>query len=78
MICNADAAFAHAEGQESKCGLVVGFTHHPRLVKPGRFNLSMITSWQSTTIKRVVRSYRRHKDLLCPKGSSELSGFDIS
>ena len=44
------------QGEESQCGLVVGFTHHTRLVKPGRFDLSMITGWQSTTIKRVVRS----------------------
>ena len=43
VICYADAAFANAEGEESQCGLVVGFTHHPRLVKPGRFDPSMIT-----------------------------------
>ena len=31
-------------------------TSRPKLVKPGRFDLSVITGWQSTTIKRVVRS----------------------
>ena len=39
-----------------KNGLVVGLTHHPELVKTGRFDLSMITSWWSSTIKSVVRS----------------------
>ena len=29
---------------------------HPELVKSGRFDLSTITSWQRSTIKRVVRS----------------------
>ena len=29
---------------------------HPELVKTGHFDLSTITSWQSTTTKRVVRS----------------------
>ena len=56
VVCYADAGFANAEGEKSQCGLVVGFTHHPELEKTGRFDLSMITSWQSPTIKRVVTS----------------------
>ena len=39
-----------------QCGSVVGLTHHPEMVKTGRSDLSTITSWQSSTIKRVVRS----------------------
>ena len=31
-------------------------THSPELLKTGRFDLSTIISWQSSTIKRVVRS----------------------
>ena len=57
VVCHADAGFANAEGEKSQCGLVVGLTHHPELlVKTGRFDLSTIISWQSSTIKRVVRS----------------------
>ena len=56
VVCFADAGFANAEGEMSQRGLVVGLTHHPELVKSGRFDLSTITSWQSSTIKRVVRS----------------------
>ena len=56
VICYEDAAFENAEGEQSQFDLVVGPTHHPELVKTGRFGLSTITSWQSTTVKRVVRS----------------------
>ena len=54
--CYADAGFANAEGAKSQCGLVCCLTYHPELVKTGRFDLSTITRWQSSTIKRVVRS----------------------
>ena len=43
VACYADAGFA-------KCGLVCCLTHSPELLKTGRI------SWQSSTIKRVVRS----------------------
>ena len=39
-----------------QCGLVCCLTHSPELLKTGRFDLSTIISWQSSTIKRVVRS----------------------
>ena len=54
--CHADGSFANAEGEKSQCGLVVGLTRDPALVETGRLDLSTITSWQNTTIKRVVRS----------------------
>ena len=53
--CYADAGFANAEHEKSQCGLVC-LTHSPELLKTGRFDLSTIISWQSSTIKRVVRS----------------------
>ena len=56
VVCYADAGFANAEGEKSQCGLVCCLTHYPELVKTGRSDLSTITSWQSSTIKRVVRS----------------------
>ena len=56
VVCYADAGFANAEGEKSQCGLVCCLTYHPELVKTGRFDLSTITRWQSSTIKRVVRS----------------------
>ena len=36
--------------------MVCCLTHSPELLKTGRFDLSTIISWQSSTIKRVVRS----------------------
>ena len=56
VVCHGDAGFANAEGEKSQGGLVVGLTHHPELLKTGRLDLSTITSWQSSTIKRVDRS----------------------
>ena len=56
VVCYANAGFASAEGEKSQCGLLVGLTHHSELVKTGRFDPSMIISWQGSTIKRVVRS----------------------
>ena len=56
VVCCADGGFANAEGEKSQCGLVCCLKHHPELVNTGRFDLSSITSWQSATIKRVVRS----------------------
>ena len=44
------------QGEKHQCGLVIGFIHQPELVKIGRFDLSVITSWQSATVKKVVRS----------------------
>ena len=41
---------------ECMCGLVCCLTHSPELLKTERFDLSTIISWQSSTIKRVVRS----------------------
>ena len=52
----ADAGFANAEHEKSQCGLVCYLTHSLELLKTGRFDLSTIISWQSSTIKRVVRS----------------------
>ena len=40
----------------SQCGLAADLTHHPELLNIGRFDWRTITSWQSTTIKRVARS----------------------
>ena len=56
VACYADAGFANAEHEKSQCGLVCCLTHSPELLKTGRFDLSTIISWQSSTIKRVVRS----------------------
>ena len=56
VACCADAGFANAEHEKSQCGLVCCLTHSPELLKTGRFDLSTIISWQSSTIKRVVRS----------------------
>ena len=61
VVCDEDAGFAKAEGEKSQCGLVVGLTQRPELVKTGRFDLSTITSWQSSIIKRVVRSQPAEK-----------------
>ena len=44
VVCYADAGFANAESEKSQCGLVVGLTHHPELVKTGRFDMRTITS----------------------------------
>ena len=56
VVCCADAGFANVEHETSQCGLVCCLTHSPELLKTGRFYLSTIISWQSSTIKRVVRS----------------------
>ena len=56
VACCADAGFANAEHEKSQCGLVCCLRHSPELLKTGRFDLSTIISWQSSTIKRVVRS----------------------
>ena len=56
VACYADAGFANAEHEKSQRGLVCCLTHSPGLLKTGRFDLSTIISWQSSTIKRVVRS----------------------
>ena len=56
FACYADAGFANAEHEKSQCGLFCCLTHSPELLKTGRFDLSTIISWQSSTIKRVVRS----------------------
>ena len=56
VVCYADAGFANAEHEKSQCGLVCCLTHTPELLKTERFDLSTIISWQSSTIKRVVRS----------------------
>ena len=56
VVCYADAGSAHAEHEKSQCGFVCCLTHSPELLKTGRFDLSTIISWQSSTIKRVVRS----------------------
>ena len=56
VVCYADAGFANAEHEKSQCGLVCCLTHSPELLKTERFDLSTIISWQSSTIKRVVRS----------------------
>ena len=56
VFCYADAGFANAEHEKSQCGLVCCLTHSPELLKTERFDLSTIISWQSSTIKRVVRS----------------------
>ena len=37
VLCYADAGFANAEGEKSRCGLVVGVTHHPEPVKNWTF-----------------------------------------
>ena len=78
VVCHADAGFANAEGEKSQCGLVVGFTHHPELVKSGRFDLSTIITWQSSTIKRELSDpHWQQRDMPCLKGSNQLSGFGI-
>ena len=56
MLVTQDAGFANAEHEKSQCGLVCCLTFSPELLKTGRFDLSTIISWQSSTIKRVVRS----------------------
>ena len=56
VMCCAEPAFANAEEEKSQCGLVVGLTRHPELVKTGRFDLSTITSWQSTTISSMFQA----------------------
>ena len=56
IACYADAGFANAEHEVSHCGLVCCLTHSPELLKTGRLDLSTIISWQSSTMKRVVRS----------------------
>ena len=74
LICYADAAFANGADEKSQYGLVVGLTHHPELLKTGRFDLNTITRWQSTTIKRVVRStHWQQRHMLCLKGSNQLN-----
>ena len=56
-LTNAEiAGFANAEHDKSQCRLVCCLTHSPELLKTGRFDPSTIISWQSSTIKRVVRS----------------------
>ena len=44
VVCYADAVLANAEGEKSLCGLVVGLTHHPELVKSGRARISLVVS----------------------------------
>ena len=56
VVCHADAGLANAEHEKSQCGLVCCLTHSPELLNIGRFDLSTIISWPSSTIKRVVRS----------------------
>ena len=56
VVCYADAGFANAEHEKSQCGLVCCLTLSLELLKTGRLDLSTIISWQSSTIKRVVRS----------------------
>ena len=70
VVCHANAGFANAEGEQSQCRLIVGLTHHPELVKTGRFDPSLIASWQSSTIKRVVRS------TLAAKGDAVSEGLE--
>ena len=78
VVCNADTAFANAKGEKSQCSLVVGLTHHPELVQTGRFDLSTITSWQSTTIKKSRQIYTGSRGICCMRGSNQLSGSGFS
>ena len=56
VVCYADAVFANAEHEKSQCGLVCCLTHSLEVLTTGRFDMNTIISWQSSTIKRVVRS----------------------
>ena len=75
VVCYADAGFANAEGEKSQCGSVVRFTHHPEPVKAARFNLSTITSWQSTTFRRTVRSTLAAKGYAVSQGLESAQWF---
>ena len=75
VVCYADAGFANAEGEKSQCGVVCGLTHHPELVKTERFHLSTITSWQSSTIERVVRSAQAAEGYAASEGLESAPWF---
>ena len=70
VACYADVGVANAEHEKSQCGLVCCLTHSLELLKTGRFDLSTIISWQSSTIKRVVRS------TLAAEGHAVSEGLD--
>ena len=51
-----DGAFANETDEKSQYGTVFSLSHHPDSVALGKFNHAMPIGWQSSTIKRVVRS----------------------
>ena len=75
VACYADADFANAKHEKSQCGLVCCLTHSPELLKTGRFDLSTIISWQSSTIKRVVRSTLAAEGCAVSEGLESAQGF---
>ena len=58
VLCFGDAAFANAETVKSQCGEIamVCRKRHLDSIIDGRYDLSVLLSWMSATIKRVVRS----------------------
>ena len=56
ILAWADASFANVEGVRSQCGHITSLTRSPRLYSEGRFDTGCIILWQSSTVKRVVRS----------------------
>ena len=75
VACYADAGFANAEHEKSQCGLVCCLTHSPELLKTGQFDLSTIISWQSSTIKRVVRSTLAAEEYAVSEGLESAQWF---
>ena len=58
VLCFGDAAFANAETVKSQCGEIamVCRKEHLDSIIDGRYDLAVLLSWRSATIKRVVRS----------------------
>ena len=75
VVCYADAGFANTEHEKSQCGLVCCLTHSPELLKTERFDLCTIISWQSSTIKRVVRSTQAAEGYAVSEGLGSAQWF---
>jgi len=56
IITYGDSSFANVEGEKSQAGIVCSLTEKPDLVWRGRFDLQVPISWNSSTVKRIVRS----------------------
>ena len=51
-----DSAFSNAPGKKRQYGYIVGASHSPDDYLDGRYDKGLVLTWQSATVKRVVRS----------------------